>query len=137
MEKDKYFRNAVVDRVVDGDTIDVNVSLGFTVWVKQRLRLARIDTPEIRGSEKVEGKKSKDYVVRLLRPGTLLIIQTTKTGKYGRYIAEVWYGTVQVIEKGEIETVPIGNAALLSECDWHNLNDELLEKGLAKPYKGK
>jgi len=77
-----------VDRVVDGDTFDVTVDLGFRVTTYQRLRLVGVDTPEIRGPERPEGLKVKEYVKGLIE-GKELTIETFKVGKYGRYICEV------------------------------------------------
>ena len=90
-----YEYRAVVDRVVDGDTVDVTVDLGFTTYSKQRLRLARIDAPEVRGEEKVAGKAASRYLETMLREGDEVRVRTAKTGKYGRYIAEIWTTTVE------------------------------------------
>lgn len=94
---------ARVARVVDGDTIDVTLDLGFYTTTQQRLRLAGIDTPEIRGIEKAEGLKASDFVMQWVEDvekketevdGPWLdwpfIVETGKTGKYGRWIAKVF-----------------------------------------------
>lgn len=78
--------NAHVERVVDGDTIDVSIDLGFDIWHKVRLRLADIDTPEV-STEK--GKLVKKFVIEFLE-GKDVVIETTKPDKYGRYLATVF-----------------------------------------------
>ena len=89
--KPSYRYKARLDRVIDGDTFDVSVDLGFTITTYQRLRLVGVDTPEIRGPERPEGLKVKEYVKGLIE-GKELIIETFKIGKYGRYICEVYLG---------------------------------------------
>lgn len=63
METNFYFYKAVVRDVYDGDSCTVDIDLGFGIWMKgQKLRLMGIDTPELRGSEREEGLKVRDYV---------------------------------------------------------------------------
>ena len=82
-------------RVVDGDTVDVDIDLGFGVWLrKQRIRLYGIDTPESRTSdpiEKVYGNAAKDFLVKWTGAGELKI-KTHKDakGKFGRILGELW-----------------------------------------------
>ena len=79
-------------RVVDGDTVDVDIDLGFGVWMhKERIRLYGIDTPESRTSDKVEkvyGNLAKDFVKSYLPKGSSQTLQTEKdkTGKFGRIL---------------------------------------------------
>ena len=72
-------------KVVDGDTVDVDIDLGFGVWLRnERVRLAGIDTPESRTSdavEKVFGQAAKDRVNSLLGDEATLISQITKNGE--------------------------------------------------------
>jgi micrococcal nuclease len=86
--------NAVVTKVVDGDTIYATVDLGFNVFHKVKLRLSKIDTPEIfRPSceeEKQHGLEAKAFLSELVLNQDV-VIATSKTGKYGRWIAEVFY----------------------------------------------
>jgi micrococcal nuclease len=87
---------AKVKRVVDGDTVDFTVDLGFGVKIDIRTRLAGVDTPE-RGHE--DWAKATNKCIELLQSvgnpstapvkGTEVIIRTHKTGKYGRWIAEI------------------------------------------------
>jgi len=85
-----YRYRAHVLKIYDGDTITVRVDLGFHTHRIERLRLARIDAWEVRGEERPAGLVARDW----LRSQILdrdVIVQTIKdkTGKYGRYIAEV------------------------------------------------
>tara|TARA_Y100000114_G_scaffold53249_2_gene48600 strand:- start:9723 stop:10115 length:393 start_codon:yes stop_codon:yes gene_type:complete len=83
-----FVYNAILDRVVDGDTIDVVLDLGFDVKLhKQRVRLAGIDTPESRTrnlAEKALGLKAKDRLIELC-VGQFKI-QSLGKGKYGRIL---------------------------------------------------
>jgi len=78
--------NATVIKVVDGDTVDVLLDLGFDVKTQQRLRLARIDAPSIKTTE---GKNTKAFVQALFDKNPNVLVKTKKTDKYGRYLAEV------------------------------------------------
>jgi micrococcal nuclease len=92
MKKEDYIYNAEVVKVVDGDTIDVNVDLGFTVWVRVRLRLIGIDTMELNDKDPVKrenAKLAKAFVEDRL-VNQKVIIQSFKTDKYGRWLAEVF-----------------------------------------------
>ena len=84
-----YIYKAHIDRVIDGDTFDVTVNLGFRITTYQRLRLVGVDTPETRGPERPEGLKVKQYVKDLIE-GRDLSIETFKVGKYGSYICQVY-----------------------------------------------
>ena len=82
-------------KVIDGDTIDVDIDLGFGVWLqKQRIRLYGIDTPESRTSddvEKVYGNAAKNFLIKWTEGGDLTI-KTHKDakGKFGRILGEIW-----------------------------------------------
>lgn len=85
-----YEYHAKLRKVVDGDTVDLDVDLGFHVWKRVRFRLARIDAPEVRGEHKVAGKVSKAAVIEVLGAAdTMLWVESEKTGKYGRWIGEI------------------------------------------------
>ena len=74
-----YEYNCQVDRVVDGDTIDVTLDLGFSILHKCRVRLYGIDTPESRTrdlEEKARGKLSKKYLQDKINQGKQIVIQT-------------------------------------------------------------
>ena len=93
-----YEYNAVIVKVVDGDTLDVLVDLGLEIYKKLRVRLYGIDTPEVYGvkhdsEEYTAGKKASDFVKKLLPQGTKITIRTIKDkrGKYGRYLGRVFF----------------------------------------------
>jgi len=103
-----YEYRARVEYVVDGDSVDAVIDVGFKTDIRQRLRLARIDTPE-RGQDGYA--QARDFVTWAVLNKTVLL-KTEKTSKWGYYVAEI--------------TLP----------DGRNLSDALLEEGLAKPYDG-
>ncbi len=93
--KQLYHYKAVVTGVYDGDTITVNIDLGLNTWINnEKIRLVRIDAPELRGSSRNKGLKSRDFLRELLLNKQVLL-QTIKDKKekYGRYLAEVWLET--------------------------------------------
>ena len=79
-------------RVVDGDTVDVDIDLGFGVWMhKERVRIYGLDTPESRTRDKVEkvfGNYAKQIVKDWLPTGSIqkLVTEKDKSGKYGRIL---------------------------------------------------
>ena len=92
-----YEYKCKVVRVVDGDTVDVDIDLGFGVWLrKQRIRMYGIDTPESRTSdaeEKIYGKAASAFLTKWTNSNDLTL-KTFKDGKgkYGRILGELWYG---------------------------------------------
>ena len=119
-----YEYKCKIVKVVDGDTTDVDIDLGFGVWMKkQRIRFAGIDTPESRTRDLVEkkyGLAAKAYVGSHLPLGSdqILITEKDATGKYGRIL-----GKFRVYD---------------SKTDsWRILNDMMLEDHMAVPYHGK
>lgn len=112
---------ADVIKVYDGDTITVDIDLGFGVMLKkQKIRLLGINTPEIRGEERPEGLISRDRLSELILNKRILIItKKDSTGKYGRWLADIYpYGELM---EGFIE----------SDISYNQL---LLNEGLSKPY---
>jgi micrococcal nuclease len=89
--QDDYTRNARVLRVIDGDTVELSIDLGFDISQMRSCRLAGINAPEVHGATKEAGLASKAYLSELLRPGLDLVCQTIKTNdKYGRYLAKLY-----------------------------------------------
>ena len=90
-----YEYGCTVDRVVDGDTIDVILDLGFDIMFRSRVRLYGIDTPESRTrnkDEKVRGKMAGSFLKDAVDNGTKVIIETKlkdSRGKYGRVLGNV------------------------------------------------
>ena len=117
---DLYFYIAKLDRVIDGDTIVVDVDLGFRTWVHgETLRLAGINTPEPRGSTKSAGDAATAFLEEKLRRHEAILIRTEKDkqGKFGRWIAEVY----------------VWNSL---NKRWESANQMLLNAGHAVPYDG-
>ena len=77
-----YEYSCTIDRVVDGDTVDVDIDLGFGVWLrKERVRMYGIDTPESRTRDLVEkkyGLAAKDFVLSFLPVGSTQTLRTKK-----------------------------------------------------------
>ena len=83
-----YTYKAKLDRVVDGDTVDAYIDLGFDISVHKRIRLAGIDSPESRTrdlEEKARGLASKDRLIDLLKYGEFTL-ESKEVGKYGRVL---------------------------------------------------
>ena len=111
-----YHYKAEVTRIVDGDTIDVVIDLGFKITTNQRIRFARINTPETYNVKKEseeyrKGMLAKQFVVqRLTANKNEIQLETEKVPeKYGRYIGTIWLADSTT-----------------------SLNDELVEKGFAQ-----
>lgn len=111
--KKLYQYRARLERVVDGDTIDCILDLGFDVFLRERVRLANINTPETRTkdlNEKKLGLEAKAFVEDLFKDkGESFTIETEyKKGKYGRAIGTITFN------------------------DGTNLNDFLVQEGIAE-----
>ncbi|NCO41795.1 MAG: nuclease [Armatimonadetes bacterium CG_4_10_14_3_um_filter_66_18] len=113
MELQRFVYAATVKRVVDGDTADLVVDLGFHTSQEMRVRLLGINAPETYGvphdsDEYQAGKRAADYLRERVE-GKEVVLRTEKdrTGKYGRYLATLYLGETDV-------------------------NEELVEKGLVK-----
>lgn len=107
--KSEYRYKGIIQRVVDGDTVDAIIDLGFTVQVKVRLRLGGIDAWETRGVEKADGLLAKQRV-RDLVEGKKVLIVSEKTGKYGRWLGYIW-----ALDQESEEIVLFVNRALVDE----------------------
>jgi micrococcal nuclease len=108
-----------VENVVDGDTIDVLIDLGFDILFQSRVRLAGIDTPESRTKdlkEKALGLESKEYLKKHLKDAKSVVIKTEKmdsSEKYGRILGWVYING-----------------------DTESLNDKMINDGYAWGYMG-
>ena len=119
-EKDPYiYRIKSVVKVVDGDTIDADIDLGFDISLTKRIRLAGIDTPESRtrdAYEKKLGLQSKDWLKNRLQFAKDIIIRTElpdSTEKYGRIIGHLYINGEDV-----------------------SLNNQMIAEGYALEYDG-
>jgi micrococcal nuclease len=88
----KHKHEIEVVRVIDGDTVDVNISLGFGIWKKnERIRLEGLDTPEVRtrdDREKFFGVVAKNKLKELLDRDATLVLRSYDTGKFGRTLGD-------------------------------------------------
>lgn len=113
------YRIKQVIKVVDGDTIDVDIDLGFSISYAQRLRLAGIDSPESRTLDKLEktlGLESKEYLRSNLKDAKIIVVKTEKpdsTEKYGRVLG--W---------------------LYLDGNTKSVNEQMIEDGYAWEYMG-
>ena len=106
-----YEYRAFVRKVYDGDTVTVDIDLGFDVVLKgQKIRLTKINAPEVRGQQRPEGLKSRDALrSKIGNKWVKIKTQKDKKGKFGRWLGEIW-----------IEDLCV--------------NDWLIQEGYAKPY---
>jgi len=111
-----YHYKMTVTKVVDGDTIYGHVDLGFNIGNKKmEFRLAKINTPEIRGATREAGLTSKKYTEdKVFGKEVIVVTKKDRKEKYGRYLAEIFYKD------------DTGN--------YVSLNDDLVQKGLAVPF---
>lgn len=110
-----YTYNALITNVVDGDTIDATLDLGFNVNVNMRFRLNGIDTPELHSKDiklREKAQAAKKFLVdQILNKN--VTIKSTKADKYGRWLADIQL-----------------------DIDAASINEQLITLGLAKKYMG-
>ena len=115
-----------VNRIVDGDTVDVTIDLGFSILYKTRVRLYGINTPEVRTKDLEEKKRGQAASQRLSEiideaefSGHQLVLESTEKDKYGRYL-----GIIYILKQSPAQT------------DYVNINKQLVTEGHAVPYYG-
>ena len=87
----EYIYQGTITQVIDGDTFDIQIDLGFYILHNIRVRLLDVDTPEVYGTNACEeGKNASKVANHFCPPGTKVTIETFKTGKYGRWLAKVY-----------------------------------------------
>jgi len=111
-----YFYKAVVERVIDGDTIWVHIDCGFGIWQRQKLRLRGIDAGDLPSAS---GVKAKRFVESRLNNLSFIVVKTHYRDKYDRYLVDLFY-----LEKEEDPSVVLEKGSFL--------NQELLDNGLAR-----
>ena len=111
-----YIYKAIVERVVDGDTLLLRIDLGFQVLKRQRLRLSSIDTPSL---DEPLGKKAAKFVRDQLAKVDFVMVKTGKIDIYGRYVGHVFY------------SMSTQNKETIFQSGRY-LNQELVDKGLAR-----
>ena len=113
------YRVKSVNRIVDGDTIDVTIDLGFSININQRVRVAGIDSPEKRtrdAAEKALGIDATEWMTKRINEAPELIIKTAvegSMGKYGRVLGWLFVGDEDV-----------------------SLNEQMINEGFAWKYDG-
>jgi micrococcal nuclease len=110
------YKIKTIKKIVDGDTIDVDIDLGFGVTYSHRVRLKGINAPETKTkdlAEKEKGTEVKAWLKKELSREGEWIIETTKEDKYGRILGTLYF-------VGDPVTV----------------NERMLNEGIAKPYSG-
>ena len=120
---EKYIYRGKLERVVDGDTIDALIDVGFDIWIKKRIRYCGIDTWESRTrdlAEKAKGleakARNKELLMEVSSKSGYFRMRSYGVGKYGRVLAEIF-----------IED---------SEGKQHNINETLISEGHAYIYDG-
>jgi len=113
MQNKLYYYKAFVTSVYDGDTCTVEIDLGLKTFIKgEKVRLVRINAPELRGDERIAGLKSRDFLrEQILKKEIMLQTIKDRRGKYGRYLGEIWLKS--------------------SSGKFININDVLVKKGYA------
>ena len=93
-----YTYKAKITGVYDGDTVTADIDMGLKIWAHgEKLRLSRINTPEIRGDEREQGLVSRDWLrEQLLNKEVLIQTAKDKKGKYGRYLAEIYLDGINI-----------------------------------------
>ena len=120
---EKYIYRGKLDRVIDGDTIDALIDVGFDIWLKKRVRFMGIDAWESRTrnlEEKAKGLEAKARLIELLdkvssKPGYFRI-RSHGLGKYGRLLGEIF-----IMDKDDNQI---------------SINEKLIEEGHAYVYDG-
>ena len=120
---EKYIYRAKLDRVVDGDTIDAMIDVGFDIWVKKRIRYKGIDTWESRTrdlEEKAKGleakARNKELLMEVSSKSGYFRLKSYGVGKYGRVLGELF-----IMDKDNNQI---------------NINNKLIEEGHAYVYEG-
>ena len=120
---DKYCYRAKLDRVVDGDTIDAMIDVGFDIWVKKRIRYMGVDTWESRTRDLEEKKKglaakarNKELLEKVSSKSGYFRLKSHGVGKYGRVLGEIFIMDAEGVQ--------------------YNINETLISEGHAYIYDG-
>ena len=146
--KELFTYKALVEKVIDGDTLWVNIDCGFNTWVRQKLRLRAIDAPEIATKQ---GRVAKRFVQKILSACEFIIVKTYQSDKYDRYLADIFYVPPSSTFKKVVQEKPAdaprppkGEAGVTSEpwdparvaAEGIYLNQELLNERLVVKWRG-
>jgi micrococcal nuclease len=114
-----YTYRGEIKEVIDGDTLWINLDLGFNTWTLQKVRFRGINTARM-GTE--IGIKAKKFIERKLKPCEFIIVKTYYRDKYNRYLADIFYN------RNEIDPFKVAEKGIF-------LNQELLDAGLDVKYR--
>lgn len=107
-----YYYNSRVEKIIDGDTVRLDIDLGFTVHWKSNCRLYGVNTPELNSKdpeERIKALEAKQYLIDNLPLDVIIVSQ--ELDKYGRPLVDIY------VDNGE-----------------RHINQELIDKGFSKPY---
>ncbi|MFY9153986.1 MAG: thermonuclease family protein [Prolixibacteraceae bacterium] len=129
-----YQYSALVRKVIDGDTLEIDIDLGLSTWIhNERIRLFGVNTPEVYGVKKGspewdEGNKASEFAKSVLKENNEIRIETIKDKKekYGRYLALVYVRMNESLLEGLPEVRKLG--------EFYCYNDIIIAKGLAVTY---
>ncbi len=118
-----YEYNVRIDRVVDGDTVDCWIDLGYNLQIHKRIRFSGVNAPETRTRDKEEKKRgliAKDWLIKKIDPKVVgsskdIILKSYEYGKYGRVIGELF---------------------IVSGSRKQSINKMMLAEGLVTEYDG-
>jgi len=120
---DKYIYRAKLDRVIDGDTVDAMIDVGFDIWVKKRIRYMGIDTWESRTRDLDEKKKglaakarNKELLLNVSEKPGYFRLKSHGVGKYGRVLGEIFIQDAEGVQ--------------------YNINETLVNEGHGYVYDG-
>lgn len=114
-----YIYRVTILKIVDGDTFDVNIDLGFKAHIEERVRLAAVDAPPI---DEDGGKEAFEYVREQMAKAKTVVVRTGKEDKHGRYVMHVFYSLEEDANKERV----------FQTGRW--LNQELLDRRLVRVY---
>jgi micrococcal nuclease len=114
-----YIYRVSILKVIDGDTFDVDIDLGFKAHIEERVRLAAVDAPPI---DEDGGKEAFEYVRDQMAKAKTVVVRTGKADQHGRYVMHVFYSLEEDANKERV----------FQTGRW--LNQELLDRGLVRVY---
>lgn len=100
-----YFYKASVVRVIDGDSVEVTIDLGFKIYKRDVVRLEGIDTPELNSKDEEAREKAqaaKERLEQLLPVGATVFLDSRRLEKYGRILGAIYIGEEPTVSVGEV-----------------------------------
>ncbi len=123
---------AQLNKVIDADTLVVDLDTGLMMFIEQKLRLRGIDCPEI---DTEEGRRAKRFVESRLKDCDFIVVKTYKdrSDKFDRYLADVFYLPTNLSSTGQAGQAGASDPSIVA-AEGRFLNQELLDEGLARPW---